>query len=78
MICNYTIGRIETEIARITKALPEVYTRENSQNLLVVFQKAIPSVEEVARIHEKLEEFGTSIKTEYRDQNYVSFLIFRD
>lgn len=55
MISNYTIGRIETEIARITKVLPEVYTRENSKNLLVIFQKEIPSVEETAKIHDALK-----------------------
>ena len=78
MISNYTIMRIETEIARITKVLPEVYTRENSKNLLVIFQKEIPSVEETAKIHDALKEFGNPIKTEYRDNNYVSFLILKN
>lgn len=75
MICNYTLGSIETEIARITHALPDLYVRENSKNVMVVFEKQLPTVEETEKISEALKEFGTPVKTDCRASNYIAFLI---
>lgn len=69
------IGSIKTKIARITHAQADLYVREASNNVMVVFERELPTVEETEKISEALKEFGIPVKTDCRASNYIAFLI---
>ena len=78
MINNYELqDSILNCIKQCTSIIPEIYFRDDSANVLVVFYGHIPSEEQVSPISDALKEFGTPIANSCREASFVSFLILR-
>lgn len=74
---NDIIQSITTCIKKFTDIVPEIYTRDNFDDVMVIFREDIPTEEETLQIKVALEDFGTPIQNCCREISFVSFLILR-
>lgn len=62
-------------INKITNCTPEVYVRQSTPSVMVIWEENIPSEEIISQIEESLKDFGTVLPNHFRDRNFISFHI---
>ncbi len=72
---NDKIQDIAECIKEFTDIAPEIYTRDNSDDVMVVFEYKIPTEEETSLIESALKKFGNPIPNFCREISFISFLI---
>lgn len=66
---------IQSCTLEFTDIVPEIYFREMSSNVRVVWADCIPDEETTLKIEGALKQFGKIIPNHFREEKLVSFVI---
>ena len=72
---NDKIQDIAECIKKFTDIAPEIYTRDNSDDVMVIFRDKVPTEEEALQLKNTLKDFGTVIQDSCLEVSFISFLI---
>lgn len=72
---NDKVQDITNCIKNFTDITPEVYTRDNSDDVMVIFRDKVPTEEETLQLKNALKDFGTVIQDSCLEVSFISFLI---
>lgn len=77
MIKRELTNSIVNCIKQFSDVEPQIYFRQGSDNVMIIFKGQIPSEEEASQIKTALEQFGTPVSNCCRQASFVSFLLQR-
>ena len=70
---------IKLGIHQFTDIIPEIYFRDDSESIMIVFEKVIPDKETISNIKSALKIFGNEVLLNDLSENkFMSLLIVRN